>query len=689
MMGLRGKLTGGRAVVAAAILAFAAGLLVRGGGAPEHAEHQSGAPGAATDPVAQVWTCSMHPQIRLPGPGKCPICFMDLIPAANGSASAQAGPRELSLSAEAVALLRLETAPVERRFVEKQVRTVGMVVLDETRVAYITARVPGRLDRMFVDYAGVPVRKGDHLVSLYSPELLGAQEELLQAAEAARKMAGSEVERMREMAASTVVAAREKLRLWGLTAAQIEALERRGTASDHVTMYAPSAGTVVHKGAREGMYVETGTPIYTIADLTHLWVELDAYESDLPWVRYGHDVEFTVEAYPGEVFRGTVAFIPPVLDEASRTVKVRVNVANPEQRLKPGMFVRAQIRARVAEGGRIMSPKLAGKWISPMHPEVVKDGPGTCDVCGMPLVRAEELGYADAGPANAPLVIPATAPLLTGTRAVVYVEVPGRREPTYEGREIVLGARAGDYYLVREGLAAGERVVVRGAFKLDAELQIRAQPSMMSPAGGAPPGGHGAHGARPGAPGSTGAPPATAMPPTAAGHRAGHTGTAQAPESPAANRTGKGVDPAFAGQLAPVVARYLEIQTALAGDDGGRAIGLAEPALQALAGVDMVLVKGDDHVAWMGHAAALEEALTALGEAGDLDAARARFGSLSDEMAALVRRFGAPAGDLYLAHCPMAFEGRGASWLQDHREIDNPFFGAAMLRCGSIEEVLE
>jgi len=345
------------------------------------------------------------------------------------------------------------------------------------------------LDRLFVNYTGVPVQKGDHLVNLYSPELLSAQEELLQSLRAVKDLEASDVSIVRETAQATVEAVREKLRLWGLTAEQIAAIESRGAASDHVTIYAPIGGIVVQKDALEGLYVDTGTRIYTIADLSEVWVKLDAYESDLEWIRYGQTVEFASVAYPGQTFTGTIAFIDPVLDEKTRTVKVRVNAANPDGKLKPGMFVRALVRSEVATGGRVMAPDLAGKWICPMHPDVVKDAPGACDICGMPLVTTESLGYVAAEPTDAdkPLVIPASAPLVTGTRAVVYVEVPGAEKPTFEGREVVLGSRAGDWYIVRSGLAEGERVVVRGNFKIDSALQIQAKPSMMNPEGGAPP----------------------------------------------------------------------------------------------------------------------------------------------------------------------------------------------------------
>jgi Cu(I)/Ag(I) efflux system membrane fusion protein len=238
--------------------------------------------------------------------------------------------------------------------------------------------------------------------------------------------------------------------------------------------------------ATEGMYVNTGTPIYTVADLSQVWVRLDAYESDLPWIRYGQTLTFSTEAYPGEVFKGWISFIAPMLDPRTRTVKVRVNVPNPDGRLKPEMFVHALVTSQIAQGGKVMDPNMAGEWICPMHPSVVKDEKGTCDICGMDLVTTESLGYVAAEAAGPlPLVIPATAPLITGKRAVVYVKQPDTELPMFEGREVVLGPRAGDYYVVVSGLSEGELVVTHGNFKIDSALQIQAKPSMMNPEGGA------------------------------------------------------------------------------------------------------------------------------------------------------------------------------------------------------------
>ena len=444
------------------------------------------------DAAPTVWTCAMHPQIRMPQPGQCPICGMTLIPIESGAAGDDP-PRHLEMSAASRNLAKIETVPVRREVPETVIRMVGKVAYDETRQAHITSWVAGRIDKMYVDYTGVVVNKGDHLVYIYSPELLTAQREFIQAIEVVGKLGTGASKFMVESSKSTIRSVEEKLRLLGLTPSQIQFFKESGEIQDHVTTYAPIAGVVIEKSVQEGMYVKKGTRIYSIVDLEHVWVMLDAYEMDLAWLRYGQRVTFTAEAFVGRTFEGRISFIQPTLDEMTRTVKVRVNVENPNGVLKPGMFVRATVAARVALSGQVLDPSLEGKWIGPMHPEIVRDGPGTCPDCGMELVRAETLGFVQETPDQLQLVIPVTAPLITGERAVVYVEVPGTDRPTYEGRTIRLGARAGDVYIVEKGLAEGERVVVSGNFKIDSALQIQARPSMMNPASAPMPAHAGSH----------------------------------------------------------------------------------------------------------------------------------------------------------------------------------------------------
>ncbi len=448
-------------IVAAA--AFGLGFLLAPRGAMDHSVHTASEQVPAVQ--SREYTCSMHPQIRRPNPGQCPICGMDLIPVTT-SASEQTGPRELHLTDDAVTRAEIQTAPVERKRVQLDIPLVGKIMYDETKLANITTWVPGRLERMFVNYTGIYVNKGDHLVYLYSQELYVMQAEYM-----IQRRAGNQ----------KTADGRNRLLLAGMTEEQVQELEKTGLPQLYVTIYSPASGTVVEKHGVEGQYVETGTKLFTIADLSRVWLIMDAYESDMPWLRYGQKVEFSTAAWPGTAFTGTVAFISPVLDNMTRTVQVRVNVDNKDGKLKPGFFASARINVTVVGDGTVIEPSLAGKWISPMHPEVIKDGPGTCDVCGIDLVPIESLGYGTPGGTNAPLplVIPATAPLITGKRAIVYVANPegaGR----FEGREIVLGPRAGDYYIVRSGLKEGERVVTHGNFKIDSALQIMAKPGMMS-----------------------------------------------------------------------------------------------------------------------------------------------------------------------------------------------------------------
>ena len=467
------SLLGGRSrrVIILVVAAFLAGYFLKS--VSQQASTGTGPKQVGRQPVTQKWTCSMHPEVIRDKPGKCPKCGMDLIPLMVESA-AGLGPRQLVISEDAAKLMEIQTSIVERKFVTTEIRMVGKVDYDETRVKNITAWVAGRIDRLFVDFTGITVNKGDHMVELYSPELISAQAELL--------------------LYSTKLLAREKLRLLGLTAEQIEQIEKTGKPVDHLTIRAPIGGVVIHKNATEGMYVDTGTPIYRVADLSHLWVKLDAYESDLPWLQYGQQVEFTTEAYRGEVFKGKITFIDPILNDKTRTIKVRVNVDNTDGRLKPDMFVRAVVHAKVAKGGKVMAADMAGKWVCPMHPSIVKDSAAACDICGMDLVTAESLGFVVADTSGEPpLVIPVSAALVTGRkldRAVVYVKKPDTEKPTYEGREIVLGPRAGDYYIVKSGLAEGEIVVTNGNFKIDSAMQIQAKPSMMSPEGEKAPAGH-------------------------------------------------------------------------------------------------------------------------------------------------------------------------------------------------------
>lgn len=648
----RARLAATIVAIGAAILVFAVGIGVgrltgseAGGGAS--------ASGAAGGPDGAVlfWTCSMHPQIKLPKFGQCPICFMDLTPVRAGESSAGGG--RIGLSERARRLARVETAAVELRELTHTVELVGKVAADETRITYISSYIPGRLDRLYVNFTGGFVRRGDHLAEIYSPQLLVAQREYLMAYESARRSAGSAS--APSGAQPMLDAARTRLELWGVPKDQIRELERRREPSDHMRIDAPQEGWVLERAAYEGMYVETGVRLFSLVDLRHVWVFLAAYEQDLSLLRAGQTVTFEAEAHPGRAFSGTIAYIDPTLSESTRTVRVRVNVPNADLALKPGMFVRAGVHVRIGERGQVVGPDLAGKWVCYMHPDVIKSEAGSCDVCGMDLVTAESLGMAG-GPAVSPdaLAIPRSAVLLTGRRAIVYVHTaPGAGDDAtsegeweFEPREIEIGPRVGEFYVVLDGLHAGERVVVHGAAQIDSAVQIQGKPSMMQPEDAAPGGGE---------------------------RFASHwiEGAAYHPS------------------LAAVTAAYLELTRALAADDLAAGRSALDRLRTAVDGVSADGLAPAAAAELMTRVASLKAAAASTQPAGgggpDIEAIRVGLPKTTEAMYRLLRSFGhTREAPIVRAFCPMAFDDKGAEWLQAGDEIANPYFGATMLRCGEI-----
>ncbi|MDA1018406.1 MAG: efflux RND transporter periplasmic adaptor subunit [Planctomycetota bacterium] len=457
---------------------------------------------------SEVWTCSMHPQVRLPRPGTCPICGMKLIPTS----------KLTSKKGEGNQYAGLETQAVVRRELFKEIQTVGKIDYNESRVEFISARIAGRVDRLYVNFTGIEVKENDHLADLYSPDLYSAQAELIGALEASESRPEGRVDRFTE---ANLLATREKLRLWGLLPEQIAEIEKSRKLQTHVTIYSPLAGTVIEKNVRLGQYVKEGDQLYRIAELDPIWLYLELYEYDIAAVRYGQPVDVALEAFPGETFKGIVTFIDPFLDDRTRTVKVRVNLKNPDRKLKAGMYASATIRVRLLSNGVAAPTGLEGKFSCPMHPELIQDESGKCPVCKMDLIQIPlgspfahlggqtHAGHADgeqtpehaehAPPATTeaataeaeanPLAIPASAVLDTGRRQITY---RATKDGNYELVELQVGSLATStdeagrtrlYYPVLKGLDEGDSVVIRGGFLLDSQTQIEGRPSLLFPKG--------------------------------------------------------------------------------------------------------------------------------------------------------------------------------------------------------------
>ena len=355
------------------------GLLLRTGGGPGETTVSIGTP----ESKILFWTCSMHPQIKRDKPGRCPICDMELTPMREEAGGGEKA--SLRLGVRARQLASVQTTSVNYRKLTKSIFTVGKIDYDESSVAHVTAWVSGRTDKLYVNFTGTIVKKGEHLIYMYSPDLLSTQEEYLLAYRGIEKLKDSPIPEVISSSKTLLENTRQRLLLWGITEEQINELERTQTPQTHLTIYAPIGGTIISKDAFEGMYFETGDMLFTIADLSGVWLYLDIYEYDLPWVRYGQDIEVITESYPGDVFHGTVVFIDPFLNEVTRSVKVRINMDNREGKLKPGMYVNARLKVKLGSEGVSIDSKIMGKYMCPMHPEVISDKEENCPECGMKL----------------------------------------------------------------------------------------------------------------------------------------------------------------------------------------------------------------------------------------------------------------------------------------------------------------
>jgi len=382
-------------------------------------------PGA---PGRQVlyWYDPMVPGSKFDKPGKSPFMDMELVPKyADESAPVGTGPSAaaVTLSPEAIRATGIATVPVERGSVTDTIRTAGTIEIDETRQVRVAARVAGRLEKLDADFTGQIVRAGEPLYEIYSPELVATEREYLLALENRRRLAAGTPEAIRS-ADDLVAAARDRLRLWGIGAGQISALEASGQPELRLTYRSPITGTVMQKSAVEGQYVTEGMDLYLLADLSNVWLMAQVYEHELGSLRVGLPAQATVSAVPGETFRGRIAFIDPVLDRDTRSARVRIALSNPGYRLKPGMFADAKLE--------------------------VKSAPA--------------------------LVIPRSALIDTGARRLVYVETSPN---TFSARDVRTGERSDDRVAVLSGLAEGERVVAAANFFVDSQAQLSSGSSIQ------------------------------------------------------------------------------------------------------------------------------------------------------------------------------------------------------------------
>jgi len=599
----------------------------------------NGASTVASGKDAQaIHTCPMHPQIRQPGPGRCPICGMKLVVATSSGGDLD----QFSVKIEPAQrrLANIQTDEVRRGPLAATIETVGAIAIDESRMATISSYIDGRIERLFADYTGVDVAKDDHLAVVYSPELYRAQVAYVEFHKSLEKMTTGTLAAVREVQEKLVTSSRQRLTELGMTDDQLAELDKTGTAQSRLTIYTASGGTVIEKLAVEGKYVKAGEPIYRIADLSTVWLMLELFPEDAARIRFGQHVDAEMQSLPGKKIKGRVAFIDPTVDDRKRTVGVRVEFLNEERLLRPGDYAEATIYLQIGELGEVYDAELAGRWISPMHPQIIRDQPGPCPICGMDLVPTTRYGYAK-NPVEQPtsLYVPRSAVLMAGSSSVVYVETePGR----FEIRTVVLGPILRDRVVILGGLKEGEKVATAGNFLIDSQMQLAGNPSLIDPARAI------ARQAEPNAP----------------------LEFKQISITPVAGDVGQNIESLYAA--------YFEIQQALADD--------TKPSMKSATTVHRLAKELSDSSALPEMS---REQLRSIIQPAEhlhhmeLPAARQAFKTISHAIVTLATQVRGAESTKPLIHffCPMVKGGSG-DWLQPGGDLINPYFGSEMLHCG-------
>jgi Cu(I)/Ag(I) efflux system membrane fusion protein len=524
----------------------------------------------------EMWTCSMHPQIMLPEPGDCPICGMDLIPAESNTGGLSAN--EFKLTENAMALANIETTIVGNDLSDENSLTLsGKIKENEEANSIQASYFGGRIEKLYVNFTGEEVRRGQLLASIYSPELVSAQQELITAAS------------LKESQPKLYNAVRNKLKLWKLSENQINQIESLGTVKESFPIYANVSGTVSEKMAQEGDYVKQGQPLFKIANLNTVWAVFDAYENQISLLKKGQSIKIVTNAYPNKEFDASISFIDPVLNSATRTVMVRANLANTKDVFKPGMFIQ----------GKVMGLTTS-----------------TTDA----------------------VIIPSTAVLWTGERSLVYVKTDPN-EPVFEMREISLGLKNGNNYTILKGLKNGDEIVTNGTFTVDAAAQLRGVKSMMN----------------------------------------------SVKKEVVEVKMEMMLPKAFQKDFINVVKAYLQLKDAFVESNTDKVAKNAKLMSQKY---EDIAISSVSKMA-QSHIAKSIEMLKAITGADDIEDQRNYFVILSDNTVALASNLDVVSNPLYVQKCPMANSNKGAVWISDAAEIRNPYYGDAMLTCGSVIDTLK
>ena len=537
---------------------------------------------APSSETANRYSCAMHPAIEQGEPGICPLCNMELT--VKETEIAQTGNAyQLQMSLEAVQLSNIQTSPVKAiGNADKIIPVDGEVMVDESRVAQQIGHLPGRIEELYVNTTGSYIRKGQKIASVYSKELVAVIEAL----------------NYSKTSESVLRSARNNLKNWRIDEALIKSIDVKKEYRKPMDIYADVEGLVLKKYVQVGDYLSAGhmgspTAMYEVADLSSVWVVFDLFEKDISTVRIGQTVQFQIPALQNKSFSARVEYIDPVLNKATNSVKVRVRLANPLAKLKPGMQAIGHLRGRLS------------------------------------------------GQTNQ-LLIPKTAVLWTGDSSIVYVKNPQAKIPTFEYRPIVLGEDIGEQYVVKEGLAEGERVVTNGAFRVDAVAQLNNKASMLNDQIRIP--------------------------------SIRFAATEQLDKMATLNQEGQRM-------VKQLLEQYFALKAQLVASEPTSSQAIFVEMDQLLQKADTVQLPLLNSI-FQQLATIVQQAQTQT----DLEAQRKYFFDLSQQIAPLFAIHSTAV--VYQQYCPMAFGGDGAHWFSQERQIANPYYGDKMLRCGVVQDSL-
>ena len=527
----------------------------------------------------KMWTCSMHPQIMQPESGDCPICGMDLIPAASSAEGLAAN--EIKMTENAMALANIQTTIIGDGGTSEEdgiILLSGKIATNDENNAVQSSYFDGRIERLNVSYEGQKVNRGQLLATIYAPNLVAAQQELLTTAS------------LKESQPALYNAVRNKLKLWKLSNKQIEAIETSGKVRENFPIYATVSGTVSTVMAAEGDYVKQGQPILRVSNLNSVWAEFDAYENQISQFKKGQKIKIATNAYANKEFDATISFIDPVLNNATRTVTVRATLNNKDDLFKPGMFITGKIKG---------------------------------------ATQAEASGT---------VTIPASAVLWTGERSLVYIKT-NPNEPVFEMREVTLGNRSGENYQIVSGLNNGDEIVTNGTFTVDAAAQLQGKKSMMNKG-------------------------------------------KQDKDVTDMTAMKMQLSTTFQEELQKAIPSYLKMKDEFVASDAGSVSAFAKAAFKKFKAINTDALGQMEKA----HFEQSLKMLEAISSNENIENQREHFVILNENLIALAINTKPGTTALYVQKCPMANNNRGAMWLSAEKEVKNPYYGEAMLTCGSVIE---